>query len=162
VLTASALRALGEADPERALVAARKLVGHAEPAIAASGVEALGVLRVSPHLSERCDDALLDALDHPDPEVVTLALSLLGGQPSFRAAARIGLCLDHPSWEVRRLAAEILSQDRSAASQEFLRARYERETDPTVRDAIAAAVSIRPPSKDSSRPRDRSRSGEGT
>ncbi len=51
-----------------------------------------------------------------------------------------------------RLAAEILSQDKSPAGQEFLRGRYERETDGTVRDAIAAAVSIRPPSKDSSRP----------
>jgi hypothetical protein len=78
---------------------------------------------------------------------------MLGGEPSFRAVARVGVCLDHSSWEVRRLAAEILSQDKSAAGQEFLRARYERETDGTVRDAIATAVSIRPPSRESSRPR---------
>ncbi len=153
-LAASALRALGEADPERALTASRELVGHPEPAIAASGVEALGALRATPHLAERCDDALLLAIDHADPEVVKLALSLLGQRDrasGFRAMACVGLCLDHPSWEVRRMAAEILSQDNSPASKEFLRARYERETDVTVRDAIAEAVSIRPPSKDISR-----------
>jgi HEAT repeat protein len=160
VLTASALRALAEADPERALWAARKLVDHLEPAIAASGVEALGALRAAPHLAERCEDALFEALDHPDPEVVKLSLALLGAQPSFRAVARIGLSLDHPSWEIRRLAAEILSQDPSSAAQEFLRARYEREADGTVRDAIAAAISIRPPGRDSYRPR-RPRNSEG-
>jgi HEAT repeat protein len=165
VLTASALRALAEADPERALAAARKLVGHVEPAIAASGIEALGALLASPNLAERCEDALFEALDHSDTEVVKLALSMLGGEPSFRAVARVGVCLDHASWEVRRLAAEILSQDKSAAGQEFLRARYERETDGTVRDAIATAVSIRPPSRESSRPRASTRTvprnGEG-
>jgi HEAT repeat protein len=160
VLTASALRALAEADPERALGAARKLVGHLEPAVAASGVEALGALRSASHLAERCEDALFEALDHPDPEVVKLALTLLGGRPTFRAVARIGLSLDHPAWEIRRLAAEILSQDPSPAAQEFLRARYERENDSTVRDAISAAVSIRPPGRDSSRPR-RPRNSEG-
>jgi HEAT repeat protein len=162
VLTSSALRALGQADPERALSASRRLVSHPEASLAASGVEALGALRAVPRLSERCDDALLEALEHGDPEVVKLALSLLGGHPTFRAIARIGLALDHPSWEVRRMAAEILSQDRSPASQEFLRARYEREPDPSVREALAEAVSIRPPSKDSSRPRARVRGGEGS
>jgi HEAT repeat protein len=162
VLTSSALRALGQADPERALAASRRLVSHPEAALAASGVEALGALRALPRLSDRCDDALLEALDHGDAEVVKLALSLLGGHPTFRAIARIGLALDHPSWEVRRMAAEILSQDRSPASQEFLRARYEREPDPSVREALAEAVSIRPPSRDSSRPRVRVRGGEGT
>jgi protein involved in polysaccharide export with SLBB domain len=45
---------------------------------------------------------------------------------------------------VRRVAAELLGQDKSPGAQALLRARYEREKDPTVRDAIAAAVSVRP------------------
>jgi hypothetical protein len=61
--------------------------------------------------------------------------------------ARLGLCLDHASWEVRRVAAELLGQDKSAGAQALLKARYEREKDPVVRAAIAGAVSVRPPSE---------------
>jgi hypothetical protein len=76
--------------------------------------------------------------------VVKLALSLAGARPGARALARLGLSLDHASWEVRRVAAELLGQDKSASAQALLRARYEREKDPFVRDAISAAVSVRP------------------
>lgn len=165
VLTATALRALGEADPQRALAAASPLVTSPDPAIACAAVEAIGQLgssqagsstrrpleglpsaspRTPQHLAAACEDALFAALDHPDAEVVKLALSLVGSHPGPRALARLGLCLDHASWEVRRVAAELLGQDKSPGAQALLRARYEREKDPIVRDAIAAAVSVRP------------------
>ncbi len=44
-LTATALRALGDADPVRALASARPLVAHADAAVACAAVEALGQLR---------------------------------------------------------------------------------------------------------------------
>jgi len=147
VVIATALRALGEADPERALLAATPLVTSAEAAIACAAVEAIGRLaspRGLPHLAPACEDALFAALDHPDAEVVKLALSLAGARPGARALARLGLCLDHGSWEVRRVAAELLGQDKSSSAQALLRARYEREKDPFVREAISAAVSLRP------------------
>jgi len=147
VLIATALRALGEADAERALAAATPLVTHADAAIACAAVEAVGQLaspRSPSSLAPACEDALFAALDHPDAEVVKLALSLVGSRPGARVMARLGLCLDHASWEVRRVAAELLGQDKSPGAQALLRARYEREKDPTVRDAIAAAVSVRP------------------
>jgi HEAT repeat protein len=147
LITATALRALGEADPERALLAARPLVTHADAAIACAAVEAVGRLastRGPAHLTTACEDALFAALDHPNAEVVKLALSLAGARPGARALARLGLCLDHGSWEVRRIAAELLGQDKSPSAQALLRARYEREQDPLVRDAISAAVSLRP------------------
>jgi len=147
VLIATALRALGEADAERALAAASPLVLHADAAIACAAVEAVGQLaspRNPSSLAPACEDALFAALDHPDAEVVKLALSLVGARPGARVMARLGLCLDHGSWEVRRVAAELLGQDKSPGAQALLRARYEREKDPTVRDAIAAAVSVRP------------------
>jgi HEAT repeat protein len=153
VLTATALRALGEADPDRALAAASPLVTHPDAAIACAAVEAIGQLaslRTLAHLGTACEDALFAALDHPDVEVVKFALSLVASRPGARAMARLGLCLDHASWEVRRVAAELLGQDRNPSAQALLRARYEREKDPTVRDAIAAAVSIRPPPESSS------------
>jgi HEAT repeat protein len=147
VLAATALRALGEADPERALAAAQPLVSQSDAALASAAVEAIGHLpasRAPAHLVVACEDALFAALDHPDPEVVKLALSLVGARPGARALARLGLCLDHASWEVRRLAAELLAQDESPSAKALLRARFEREKDPIVREAIAAAVSIRP------------------
>ena len=150
VLIATALRALGEADPARALAAASPLVTHADAAIACAAVEAVGQLatpRSPSSLAPACEDALFAALDHPDAEVVKLALSLVGARSGARVMARLGLCLDHTSWEVRRVAAELLGQDKSAGAQALLRARYEREKDPMVRAAIAGAVSVRPPSE---------------
>ena len=151
VLTATALRALGEADPERAHAAARPRVTHGDPAIACAAVEAIGQLgtprgtgRPPPHVVSACEDALFAALDHPQGEVVKLALSLVAAQPGARALARLGLCLDHASWEVRRVAAELLGQDQSSGARALLRASYERERDPVVRAAIASATSIRP------------------
>jgi HEAT repeat protein len=159
VLTATTLRALGDADPVRALAAARPLVARADAAVACAAVEAIGHLassrsssRVTQQLSVACEDALFAALDHPDPEVVKVAIMLVGARPGARALARLGLCLDHPSWDVRRLAAELLGQDKSASATALLRARYDREKDPVVRDAIAAAVSVRPPPDESMRP----------
>ncbi len=151
VLAATALRALGDADPERALASARPLVAHADAAVACAAVEAIGQLRssrleghVSPHTAVACEDALFAALDHPDEEVVKLGLSLIGVQPGARALARLGLCLDHTSSEVRSLAAELLGQDSSTGARALLRARYEREKDQMVRAAIASAASVRP------------------
>jgi HEAT repeat protein len=148
-LTATALRALGDADPDRALASARPLVAHSDVAVACAAVEAIGQLRrgsghVPPHIAMACEDALFAALDHPDEEVVKLSLSLVGSQPGARALARLGLCLDHVSSEVRCVAAELLGQDSSAGARALLRARYEREKDQLVRAAIASAASVRP------------------
>jgi HEAT repeat protein len=149
VLTAIGLRALGEADPRRAVAAARPLVRHSDPAIACAAVEAIGQLdraarTPTPEYRADREYTLFSALDHPNPEVVKLALSLVGDRPGARALVRLGLCLDHPSSEVRRVAAELLAQDKSPASQGLLSVRYEREKDPVVREAIALAVSLRP------------------
>jgi hypothetical protein len=82
---------------------------------------------------------------------VKVALSEIAAALDARALARLGLCLDHPSWEVRRLAAELLGQDASPGAQALLRARYEREKDPIVREAIEMALSVRPPPNDASK-----------
>ena len=151
VLAGAALRALSGADPARAIAAACPLVVHADPAIACAAVEAIGKLAEgrSGTSSEAlaCEDAMYLALDHPNAEVVKLALSLVGARPGPRALARLALCLDHGAWEVRRVAAELLGQSKGAGAQGLLRARYERERDPVVRDAIASAVSVRPPER---------------
>ena len=151
VLAAAALRALSEADPERALAAAAPLVGHADAAIACAAVEALGRLRASTSagIVATCERALLAALDHGEAEVVKLALSFIGERAAAATFARVGLCLDHRWWDVRRAAAELLGRDRTPRAESILRARYGRETDPVVRDAIAEALSLRTPEETS-------------
>ncbi|MBV9949475.1 MAG: HEAT repeat domain-containing protein, partial [Myxococcales bacterium] len=136
VLTAAALRALGDADPARAVAAAGPLARHSDAAIASAAVEAIGhiaSLSMGHATAAACEDALYAALEHPSTEVVTLALSLVGARNGARAFSRLGLCLDHGSSEVRRAAAEMLGQDRGPSAQAFLRTRYEREKDPVVR-----------------------------
>jgi HEAT repeat protein len=144
-LAATALRALGD------LAAARPMIGHPDAAIACAAVEVIGHIEASSSSGQArasaaaMEDALFVALDHAEGEVVKLALSMLGVRPGARALARLGLCLDHSSWEVRRLAAELLGQAKSPSAEGLLRARYELERDPMVREAIALAVSLRPP-----------------
>jgi HEAT repeat protein len=152
-LVAASLRALGDADPERGFEAARPLVVDAPAGVACAAVEALGRLRrrprsAAPPRESELEDAIISALLHSDPEVVKVALSELAFEPDARALSRIGLCLDHEAWEVRRLAAELLGQNKTPAAKSLLRARYEREKDPVVRSAIATAVTVRPPPAD--------------
>ena len=135
---AAALRALAEADRDRALEAAQPLVRSPDAGIASAAVEALGTLRGAAR-----DDALFAALEHGDTEVVKLALSELGRAVDARALNRIGMALDHIARDVRRLAAELLGQDGSIAAHGLLRARLEREKDVSVRVAIASALSAR-------------------
>jgi HEAT repeat protein len=135
---AAALRALAEADRDRALEAAQPLVRSPDAGVASAAVEALGTLRGSAR-----DDALFAALEHGDTEVVKLALSELGRALDARSFNRVGMALDHAARDVRRLAAELLGQDGSVAAHGLLRARLEREKDVSVRVAIASALSAR-------------------
>jgi HEAT repeat protein len=48
--------------------------------------------------------------------------------------------MDHPAWEVRRVAAEVLGAEGSDAATALLRARLECETDATVREAIMLSL----------------------
>jgi HEAT repeat protein len=132
---AAACRALGTANPDRCLAVAQRLVRSSDAAIACAAVEAAGPLH-----GARREDVLLAAMEHRDAEVVKLALSEVHRSQSARSLARLGLCLDHESWEVRRLAAELLGEQRDAPAQALLRGRLERETDPGVRESIVSAL----------------------
>ena len=52
----------------------------------------------------------------------------------------LGQSLDHASWEVRRVAAEVLGAEGSEDALALLRARLERESDATVREAIMMSL----------------------
>lgn len=140
---AAACRALGAANPDRCLIAARELVRSADPAIACAAVEAAGPLE-----GLRRDDVLLAALEHRDAEVVKLALSELHRTTDAPSLARLCVCLDHESWEVRRLAAELLGAQRSEQAQALLRTQLEREADGTVREALVSALGQHVPDRE--------------
>jgi HEAT repeat protein len=131
----AALRALGDAEPQRAFEIARRLVQSDDAARASVAVEA-----VSRHAGPQREDALLAALDHEDAGVLTLAMTELASSPTPRAVLRLGMALDHASWEVRHLAAELLGSVGDASSEALLRARLDREADPGVREALQEAL----------------------
>lgn len=137
-----ALRSLAAANLPMALDVARELVPAEDAALASAAVEVLS-RDVGPHREE----GLGIALSHSDKDVVMLALTELGAGATHepRAYHLIAGCLSHSSWEVRRLASEILGQDRSPAARALLRARLELELEPAVREALTEALSIRPP-----------------
>ncbi len=133
-IVAAAVSALSEADAARAEGVCTRLVAREDPAIASAAVRALG------RLGERGEAGLEGALLHPSDEVVKLALSELGRAPSVRALEHVGRALDHRSWEVRRVAAEVLGAEGSDDALALLRARLERESDASVREAIMIAL----------------------
>jgi HEAT repeat protein len=139
VVVAAALRALGEASPDRAFEAARPLLRSEDPLLASSAVEAIGQLR-----GAHRDDGLFAALEHPHSDVVKSALVELSRDMSARTLARVGLCLDHPSYEVRRFGAELLGSQDDPSAHALVRARLDRETDPVVRDALTQALAFAP------------------
>ena len=141
--------------PSAPSAAARPLVRHADAAVACAAVEAIGQLLrrpgAPPCTAPAREDALFAALDHPDAEVVKLALSLVGvaarrprARPPRHCASTTprGRCAASPP--------SCSARTRAAGARALLRARYEREKDPIVRAAIAAAVSVRPRCGDAS------------
>lgn len=140
-LVAAALRALTDADSERGFDAARGLVRTADASTACAAVEAIGA---SSHPAR--DAALGEALKHDEAEVVKAAMTELARTRSVDAYVRLATTLDHPSWDVRRLASELLAHVHEAKVVELLRGRLEREKEPVVREALNAALSLPPPS----------------
>lgn len=133
------LRALRDADPERAFAAARPLLRSLESSVAAAAVEVVGSIRIHGGI-----EALMGAADHPDHEVVKLALAQLVGRKDERALAALARAVEHSTEAVRRYAAELLGQEGGPESEGLLRARLDRERSADVRRAIMEALSRRP------------------
>jgi HEAT repeat protein len=135
----SVLRALKDADPERAFAAARPLLRSREPAVAAAAVEVVGGIAVEGRV-----EALMGAADHADHEVAKLALAQLANTGDERALAALARAIEHDAEAVRRYAAELLGQEGGVEAEGLLRARLDRERSAEVRNAIMTALSARP------------------
>ncbi len=139
VLVAAALPALGETQDHRAAAALRPLARSASALVAVSAVEALGALALGARASHALS-GLIEALGHPEPEVVKAAASALSEQPGPRVVTHLGACLDHEAWDVRRLAADLLGRRGGPGTMELLTARHALEPDRSVREAVARAL----------------------
>lgn len=142
VRLATVLRALRDADPERAFAAARPLLRSKEALIAAAAVEIVGSVGVDGRL-----EALMSATDHPDNEVVKLALGEITKVGDERALAALARAIDHASEAVRKCAAELLGPF-GADGESILRSRLDRERSADVRFAIMQALAVRRSSVD--------------
>jgi len=141
------LRALREADPERAFAAARPLLRSKEASIAAAAVEVVGSIDAEARV-----EALMSATDHGDHEVVKLALAQLAAMRDDQALAALATAIEHPADVVRKYAAELLGAEgnRGGEGESILRARLDRERSSDVRRAIMEALRMRPVAGDSS------------
>ena len=134
------LRALRDADPERAFAAARPLLRAQEPSIAAAAVDVVGTIQLDGRI-----EALMGAADHADHEVVKLALARLASTEDERALVALVRAIDHTAEAVRKYAAELLgTHARQEGVEGILRARLDRERSADVRAAIMAALATRP------------------
>jgi HEAT repeat protein len=134
-LVAAAIRALGDAGDARALGILRPFVRSGDAMRAVFAVEALARLA-----DPRRADALIDALSHPDAEVVKASLRGLAAERDARVGAHLGACLDHDAWDVRRLAADLIGRSGQTSAIGLLRAKLSNEVEPLVREAIQRAL----------------------
>jgi HEAT repeat protein len=135
VLLLAALRALGESSDPRALGVLGPLVRSSDARVAVTAVEAL-----SRHADTRRLSSLFDGLHHPEAEVVKASMLAIAAEPDPRVIVHLGACLDQSTWDVRRLAADLLARSPSEASASLLRARLAVESDPMVKDALSRAL----------------------
>lgn len=141
-LLATVIRSLGDslADQtplDRGRGVARALcefVTRADTAVASAAVDALA------HAVELGADpaGLVDALRHPDPGVVRGAMLKLDAIPDKRG--ELAQCLEHPSTDVRMMAAEMLAGAAPETARAPLSQRAQVETDRDVRYAIDSAL----------------------
>jgi HEAT repeat protein len=134
-LVIDAVGALGDAEDERAHQVLVSLVKEGTPVVAVAAVEALGSLPRAERLT-----ALVLGLSHRDPEVVKASLGRLAAERDESVRDHLLACLGHDTWDVRRLAADLLGQIGGEGVLSALRQRLSIEVEPLVRDALQRAL----------------------
>lgn len=147
-LLATTIRTLGEdldplAEDPASVRAAQVMLSvlaplarEGEAMAAMAAVDTMGRLSLQ---AEGRQLALTGALRHLDDSVVKSALLKL--QMFGAASQEILQCLDHPSFEVRMLAAEIMASSEDAELRDRLAERTSVELDLNMRDKLEGALS---------------------
>lgn len=133
---AAAVRGLGRLGGEAEADTIGMLVGDPVGLVSIAALETLGEL-----LGERACARLSAALDHPDEEVVSIALDLLsrfGAGPWLTANAEA--LVNHPAWRVRVHCVRLLAGLVGEQARPVLQRRLAVETDELVRLQIVDAL----------------------
>jgi HEAT repeat protein len=138
-VVAAAARALANTGETRAIEPLRELLREGSPGVALAAIEGLRAL-ADPVLG----DLLVEALGHPDEEVVKEVLSAIAESRGGRTVSRLSVGLSHPAWDVRRHAAQLLAAHGGAEARAALEARWETEDDELVRQALSRALEDSP------------------
>ncbi len=141
ILVAAAIHSLGDTADARAYEVLRPLAKSGSPMAAVSAVEALGGLSAAGD-GGRAVEALIDALAHPDAEVVKAAVRVLAQQRDPRVEVHLGACLEHAAWDIRRLVADVLGGLGGRVSVGLLKARLASEPETLVREAVQRALTL--------------------
>jgi len=146
-LVATAIRALGEGmstipaessagASATVITALAPLAREAGAVVAIAAVESIGRL---PWGAAGRQGALTAALEHPDGAVVKAAMLKI--ETSGTEGEELLRCLDHPSLDVRLLAAETIAASENPSLRERLAQRTSHEHDRDMRDALEGALS---------------------
>ncbi len=147
-LVATTIRCVGEdltitAGDEASAIATKTLIDvfaplalQSDAVVAIAAVESLGRLPLG---TTGRQSSLAAALAHPDDAVVKAAMLKL--DTSGAEGGEIVQCLDHPSHDVRLLAAEVLAGSDNPALREHVAERTSIELDLNVRDTFEGALS---------------------
>ncbi len=131
-VVAAGTRAARDLGAAWAAPALSRLVGEASTPVV---IGALGALVATGQLAA---PELERALAHPDPEVLSQALTLAADRP--QAVARAPALLEHPHWDVRVAAARVLAISGELDRVPELRRAVDREEDAIARALLAAAA----------------------
>ncbi|MBC7794338.1 MAG: HEAT repeat domain-containing protein, partial [Clostridia bacterium] len=126
-----ALRALGTAGDESAFPVLRAALAGDDAPNAIAALQSLFVLR-----PDDLEDAVSLGLAHIDPEVVREAIDVTLRLPAEVTLALLVPALAHASWNVRRAAAESLTNRSMCVPKYVLAERLREETEPLVRDEL--------------------------
>jgi HEAT repeat protein len=134
-LSVAAMEALGDAGDADALEVLQEVLRRGPPMRAVIAAEAIGRLRAPGRL-----DALIEALAHPDTEVLKVALRATFAEADPRVEEYLGALLAHGTWDVRRLAADLLGQRGDEMAKTMLRQQLAVEEEPLVLEAIQRSL----------------------
>jgi HEAT repeat protein len=136
VVRAAAVRALVGIDNPIALARYREIVAE-EPvnAVVVAAIEGLGCSGMDQDLT-----LLMSLCLSRDHEVAKAAARALEGYAAHRATAALLGLLDHPRWDVRRTAAEVLGRRADDTAVDPLCRARDMERDELVREAVTGAL----------------------
>ncbi|MCM2263723.1 MAG: HEAT repeat domain-containing protein [Desulfuromonadales bacterium] len=133
---AAAVRSLGRLGGEGEAETISQLLADPVGLVSIAALETLAEL-----LGERACPQMCAALDHPDEEVVNVALGLLsrhGAGPWLTANAEI--LVNHPAWNVRVHCLRLLPELMGERARPLLERRLAVESDEMVRQQISGAL----------------------